>query len=116
MPIGNEFPNAMVNAYQAVYENWNTTTPTAVGWLMGDGSFIQGGGGYCYADGRADFLSSDNGAGQKLGSASHPSTGLVLPAGGFAIEPLLIRSRLAGWATTGRLLRPSRTVGIRRGG
>jgi hypothetical protein len=85
MPIGNEFPNSSINVNGSYLENWNatnTTIPTVAGWLRGPGSFIQGGSNYSYADGRADFLSSDNGAGQALGSASHPSTGLVLVAGG----------------------------------
>jgi hypothetical protein len=63
MPIANEFP-------------------TGSEWVMGDGSFVHTPSA-SYADGRADFLSSNNGAGIKLGSAIHPSTGLVLPAAGY---------------------------------
>jgi hypothetical protein len=88
MPIGNEFPHSSIldadgKPEREVWDATNTKTPTKVGWLKGNGTFIEGAASYGYADGRADFLSSDNGAGYPLGSASHPSTGLVLPASGM---------------------------------
>jgi hypothetical protein len=85
LPIQNE----MVSGGQA----WNTTTPTEDGWIKGDGSFVltpTAG----YADGRADFLATQqgtgydpaqptNGAGVKLGAAINQELGVVFPVGGL---------------------------------
>jgi hypothetical protein len=84
LPKGDEF----VGGNQA----WNTTTPTADGWIKGDGSFVStltAG----YADGRADLLATQlgtgydpaqptNGAGVKLGAAINQELGVVFPAAG----------------------------------
>jgi hypothetical protein len=105
MPIANEFPhvlNADGEPEREVWDATNTTTPTEAGWLKGDGSFVHTPSAM-YADGRADFLSSDNGAGIKLGSVSHPSTGLVLPASGIIYNGNnYIGSAGGGWSASPR--------------
>jgi hypothetical protein len=63
-------------------QDWNTVTPTTDGWIKGDGTFVSSPAAG-YADGRADLLSSANGAGMKLGSGINLATGVVLPAGGI---------------------------------
>jgi hypothetical protein len=70
---------------------WSTTTPTADGWLKGDGNFASNTG---YADGRADLLATQQGTGYdpnqptnnvgvKFGSAINPAMGVVLPVAGY---------------------------------
>jgi hypothetical protein len=90
LPIQNE----MVSGSQA----WNTTTPTADGWIKGDGSFVNRPAAG-YADGRADFLATQqdtgynpaqptNGVGVKLGAAINQALGVVFPAGGVHVGTL----------------------------
>jgi hypothetical protein len=90
LPIQNE----MVRGRQ----EWNTTTPTADGWIKGDGSFVNRPAAG-YADGRADLLSNQlgtvynpaqptNGAGVKLGAAINQVLGVMFPAGGIRASDL----------------------------
>jgi hypothetical protein len=81
--------NEMVRGSQ----KWNTVTPTADGWIKGDGSFnMRNGAGY--ADGRADFLAEvsgtgydptqpTNGVGVKFGAAINQELGVMFPASGL---------------------------------
>jgi hypothetical protein len=90
-------------------QDWNTSTPTTDGWLMGDGSFTaRNNAGY--ADGRADFLAAQSGtgynpnqptnrAGTKMGSGINLVTGVVLPAGGVRTGTLsLVGARGYHWS------------------
>jgi hypothetical protein len=78
--------------WSTVRQDWSSATPTTDGWRKGNGSFADSPDAG-YADGRADFLATQqgtgynptqptNGAGKKLGAGINSVTGVVLPAGG----------------------------------